>query len=45
MCRPFHEEEYRLITKNGRMKWVVASWTPILDDEGLQVGVQGANSI
>ena len=37
----FHEEEYRLITKDGRMKWVVASWTPILDDAGLQVGVQG----
>jgi PAS domain-containing protein len=23
------------------MKWVVASWTPIRDDAGLQVGVQG----
>jgi len=39
--KSFHEEEYRLITKDGRMKWVVASWTPIRDDAGLQVGVQG----
>jgi two-component system, cell cycle sensor histidine kinase and response regulator CckA len=37
----FHEEEYRLVTKDGRVKWVVSSWTPILDDAGRQVGVQG----
>jgi PAS domain S-box-containing protein len=36
-----HQEEYRLITKDGRVKWVSASWGPILDDEGRQVGVQG----
>jgi PAS domain S-box-containing protein len=39
--RSFHEEEYRLITKDGRMKWAVSSWTPIFDDNGRQVGVQG----
>ncbi len=39
--KPFHEEEYRLVTKDGRVKWAVASWTPILDDGGRQVGVQG----
>jgi len=37
----FHEEEYRMVTRDGRLKWVVASWTPILDDSGVQVGVQG----
>jgi PAS domain S-box-containing protein len=37
----FHDEEYRLITKDGRVKWVIASWGPILDDTGKQVGVQG----
>ena len=37
----FRDEEYRLITKDGRIKWVSASWTPILDDSGRQVGVQG----
>src|SRR5262249_46123108 len=35
------EEEYRLITKDGRVKWVAATWGPILDDRGRQVGVQG----
>ena len=39
--KSFHEQEYRLVTKDGRMKWAVASWTPILDDAGRQVGVQG----
>jgi PAS domain S-box-containing protein len=39
--RSFHEEEYRLITKDGRMKWAVSSWTPLFDDQGHQVGVQG----
>ena len=39
--RSFHEEEYRLITKDGRIKWVSASWGPILDDGGRQIGVQG----
>jgi PAS domain S-box-containing protein len=36
-----HEEEYRLVTKDGRVKSVVSSWTPILDDCGHQVGVLG----
>jgi PAS domain S-box-containing protein len=42
--RSFHEEEYRLITKDGRMKWAVSWWTPVFDDQGRQVGVQGARS-
>ena len=37
----FYEEEYRLVTKDGRVKWVAASWGPIIDDHGIQVGVQG----
>jgi PAS domain S-box-containing protein len=39
--RGFREEEYRLLTKDGRVKWVAASWSPLFDDEGCQVGVQG----
>src|SRR5579872_3670476 len=39
--KSFHEEEYRLVTKDGRMKWAVGSWMPIRDDTGRQVGVQG----
>ena len=34
-------EEYRLVAKNGRVKWVSASWSPILDKDGHQTGVQG----
>jgi PAS domain S-box-containing protein len=36
------DEEYRLVTKEGRMKWMAASWGPILDEAGHQVGVQGS---
>ena len=39
--RGFHDEEYRLVTRDGRIKWVVAAWNPILDDSGVQIGVQG----
>ncbi len=39
--KSFHEEEYRLVTKDGRVKWAVCSWIPILDDSGRQIGVQG----
>ena len=37
----YHDEEYRLITKDGRVKWALASWSAVLDDNGKQVGVQG----
>ena len=37
----FQEEEYRLITKDGGIKWAAATWGPLLDEEGRQVGVQG----
>ncbi len=39
--KSFYEEEYRLVTKDERVKWVAASWGPIMDDTGRQVGVQG----
>jgi two-component system, cell cycle sensor histidine kinase and response regulator CckA len=39
--KSFHEEQYRLTTKDGRLKWIEASWGPILDESGVQVGVQG----
>ena len=39
--KSFHDEEYRLVTKDGRVKWVLATWRPILDDHGRQVGVLG----
>jgi PAS domain S-box-containing protein len=39
--KTFHEEQYRLTTKDGRLKWIEASWGPILDESGRQIGVQG----
>ena len=37
----YRDEEYHLVTKGGGVKWVSASWGPILDEAGRQVGVQG----
>jgi len=37
----FRDQEYRLLAKDGRTRWVVASWGPIQDEDGRQVGVQG----
>jgi len=37
----YRDEEYRLIAKDGAVKWAAATWGPILDEKGRQVGVQG----
>ena len=37
----FQDEEYQLVTRDGRVKWMSASWGPVLDEAGRQVGVQG----
>jgi PAS domain S-box-containing protein len=36
------DEEYRLVSKDGVVKWVSATWGPMLDGEGRQIGVQGS---
>ncbi len=38
----FEDVEYRLLAKDGRVKWAAASWGPFLDASGRQVGVQGS---
>jgi len=35
-------EEYRLVTRDGRIKWASATWGPIRDAAGRQIGIQGS---
>ncbi|MSV29882.1 MAG: PAS domain S-box protein [Bryobacterales bacterium] len=37
----FRDQEYRLIAKDGTVKWATSTWGPILDETGRQIGVQG----
>ncbi|HEV2447543.1 MAG TPA: ATP-binding protein [Candidatus Sulfopaludibacter sp.] len=38
----FQDEEYRLIARDGGVRWMAATWGPMLDDNGRQIGVQGS---
>src|SRR5438128_12648233 len=40
--KPYRDVEYQLVTKHGRPKWALSSWTPIVDESGRQVAVQGS---
>jgi len=35
------DEEVRLITKGGAVRWSLSSWGPLLDEEGRRIGIQG----
>lgn len=35
------DEEVRLITKGGAVKWSLSSWGPLMDEDGRRVGIQG----
>jgi PAS domain S-box-containing protein len=37
----FQNEEYKLLTKDGQVKWVSSTWAPMYDEAGRQIGVQG----
>jgi PAS domain S-box-containing protein len=39
--KSFFNEEFRIVTKNGKIKWSSSSWGPILDEQKNQVGVLG----
>ncbi|MCX7605287.1 MAG: PAS domain S-box protein, partial [Bryobacteraceae bacterium] len=38
----FHLAPYRLLTKGGHTRWMAASWGPIWDESGRQIGVRGS---
>ena len=38
----YRDQEYRLVTKDGRIKWAISTWGPVHDEAGRQVGVQGS---
>jgi hypothetical protein len=37
----FQDVEYRMVTRDGSIKWCSASCGPLRDDAGVQIGVQG----
>jgi len=39
--RGFSGEEFRIVTKDGRVKLSLSSWSPMFDETGRQIGVQG----
>jgi PAS domain S-box-containing protein len=38
----YRDEEYRLLTRDAHIRWVMATWGPIYDEAGRQCGVLGS---
>jgi PAS domain S-box-containing protein len=38
----YRDEEYRIVTRDERIRWAIATWGPIYDETGRQIGVQGS---
>lgn len=38
----FHLAPYRLLSRNGGLRWMAASWGPLRDEDGRQIGVRGS---
>jgi PAS domain S-box-containing protein len=39
--QPVDQVDYRLIAKDGTVKWVTGAWGPVVEETGRQVGVRG----
>jgi PAS domain S-box-containing protein len=39
--KSYAEVEFRLVAKNGEVKWISGTWGPLYDEAGQQIGVQG----
>src|SRR5262249_46619676 len=37
----YRNVEFRLVTKNGTIKWCSSTWGPLIDERGRQIGVHG----
>ena len=37
----YRDLEYRMVTRDGELKWAIASWGPMLGEDGRQIGVYG----
>jgi len=37
----YSEAEFRVICKDGAIRWILGSWNPLMDESGRQIGVQG----
>lgn len=38
----FHLAPYRLVSRSGQQRWMAASWGPIWNESGQQIGVRGS---
>jgi PAS domain S-box-containing protein len=37
----FSGEEFRIVTKDGQVKWCLSAWGALYDESGRQIGIQG----
>jgi two-component system, cell cycle sensor histidine kinase and response regulator CckA len=40
----YRDKEYRVVARDGAIKWLNAAWGPIYDENGQQIGVQRSES-
>lgn len=40
--RALRDQEYRVVTRNGQIRWCSSSWEPMRDETGRQIGYMGA---